>query len=88
MVVITVVFLALLTSPAYAERPEPEDNLGSLTSYAIHELDFDQGQHSSDPSGDGHGPDTDDEPRKGLANVVERGMLEETIALIAFLLGL
>jgi len=86
--VIMVVALGLLTVSAYAEPPEPEDNLGSLTSYAIHELDFDQGQHSSDPSGDGHGPGTADEPRDGLPNLVERGTLELTIELIADLLGL
>ena len=36
--------------------PAPSENLGALTNWAIHELDFDQGQHASDPSGDGHGP--------------------------------
>lgn len=88
MTVIMVVALGLSAGPAHAEPPDPEDNLGALTSYAIHELDFDQGQHSSDPSDDGHGPGTDDEPRAGLANLVERGVLQLTVELIAELLGL
>lgn len=87
IMVIMVVALALSAVPAYADPPEPTDNLGALTSYAISDLDFDQGEHSSDPSGDGQGPGTVDEPRAGLANVVERGNLELTIELILFLLG-
>jgi hypothetical protein len=51
-------------------------NWGKLTMEAITENDFDQGPHSSDPSGDGHGPGTADEPRKGLANVVYQGDLQ------------
>ncbi len=45
----------------------PDCNWGELTAYAINELDFDQGAHSSDPT------DGDDQPRVGLANVVEKG---------------
>jgi hypothetical protein len=55
-----------------------ENNLGELTKAAI-ENGFDQGGHSSDPSGDGHGPGTDDEPRSGLANVFDQGDLADTI---------
>ena len=44
---------------------------------------FPQGSHASDPSGDGHGPGTADEPRAGLANVVDQGDLEATCNLIA-----
>ena len=47
---------------------------------------FGQGPHSSDPSGDGHGPGTADEPRAGLANVVEMGNLQATCELIEGLL--
>ena len=64
----------------------PEFNWGKLTSYAILDLDFDQGAHASDPSGDGHGPGTVDEPRDGLANVVEKGDIFATCELIDDLL--
>ena len=43
---------------------------------------FAQGPHASDPSGDGFGPGTADEPRAGLANVVERGNLQLLCQLI------
>lgn len=87
--VVVVVALALFAGPSYAEKPEPDENLGALTNYAIHEVpDYDQGEHASDPSGDGHGPGTNDEPRAGLANVVERGVLQSTIDLLVSLLGL
>jgi len=60
-------------------------NWGQLTSGAVAD-GFPQGPHSSDPSGDGHGPGTADEPRVGLANVVERGNLNATCELISSLL--
>ena len=58
-----------------------ECNWGKLTMEAI-AGGFPQGPHSSDPSGDGHGPGTADEPRKGLANVVNRGDLQATCEFI------
>ncbi len=63
-----------------------ECNWGKLTMEAIHDedLDFDQGEHSSDPAGDG--PGGADQPRKGLGNVVEQGQLEYTCELIKNLL--
>ncbi len=64
----------------------PECNWGELTAAAI-AAGFDQGGHSSDPSGDGHGPGTLDEPRVGLANVVARGDMDATCALIDSLLN-
>jgi len=66
----------------------PECNWGEVTSDAIldPDLDFDQGPHASDPSGDGHGPGTVDEPRDGLANVVEDGNIFATCDLIDDLL--
>ena len=59
----------------------PECNWGELTSEAIAD-GFDQGQHASDPSGDGLGP----EDRVGLANVIEQGNLHATCEFIADLL--
>jgi hypothetical protein len=73
----------LAAAPAGAAKPTC--NWGTLTSTAIAD-GFPQGQHASDPSGDGHGPGTADEPRVGLANVVERGNLEASCELIASLL--
>ncbi len=64
-----------------------ECNWGKLTMEAIKDADFEQDPHSSDPSGDGHGLGTIDEPRKGLANVVEQGNLEYTCQLIEDLLS-
>ncbi|GGO77263.1 hypothetical protein GCM10011348_06380 [Marinobacterium nitratireducens] len=63
-----------------------ECNWGTLTMESILDLDFDQGGHSSDPSGDGHGPGTADEPRAGLANVLERGNLQATCEFIESML--
>ena len=60
-------------------------NWGELTSEAIAD-GFPQGAHSSDPSGDGHGPGTADEPRAGLGNVVEQGNMGATVDLIKSLL--
>lgn len=62
-----------------------ECNWGTLTMEAIRN-GFDQGMHASDPSGDGHGPGTVDEPRAGLANVVTQGDLEALCELIDSLL--
>jgi len=58
-----------------------ECNWGTLTMESI-QAGFEQGPHSADPSGDGHGPGTADEPRTGLANVVERGNLQALCELI------
>jgi hypothetical protein len=51
------------------------------------EEDFPQGPHSSDPSGDGHGPGTADEPRAGLANVINQGDLQALCEFIQDALG-
>jgi hypothetical protein len=72
-----------LAGPAAADPPEC--NWGQLTAEAI-AAGFPQGAHSSDPSGDGHGPGTADEPRVGLANVVNQGDLEALCELIGSLL--
>ena len=56
-------------------------NWGELTSQSIAD-GFDQGAHSSDPSGDGKGK----EDRVGLANVVERGNLQATFELLLSLM--
>jgi len=64
-----------------AQADPPECNWGELTAAAI-QSGFAQGPHSADPSGDGHGPGTNDEPRAGLANVVETGNLEATCVFI------
>jgi hypothetical protein len=68
-----------------AQAAKPSCNWGQLTAGAI-AGGFQQGPHSSDPSGDGHGPGTADEPRAGLANVVEKGNLQATCELIASVL--
>jgi len=72
-------------SAAPAAAAKPDCNWGRLTAESI-AAGFDQGGHSSDPSGDGHGPGTADEARAGLGNVVERGNLGATCGLIASLL--
>jgi hypothetical protein len=54
---------------------------GDLTKEAV-AGGFEQGPHSSDPSGDGHGPGTADESRAGLGNVVERGNMAATTEFI------
>ena len=64
-----------------ASADPPSCNWGSLTAGAI-AGGFGQGAHASDPSGDGHGPGTLDEPRAGLGNVVARGDLNATCELI------
>jgi hypothetical protein len=89
----TASLVALLTAPSLAlagnhdqaiGRQDP--NWGKATKDAISD-GFDQGGHSSDPSGDGHGPGTADEPRSGLANVVNQGDLGATLDLILSVLG-
>ncbi len=76
-------------SAAYADPPvttlSVECNWGTLTMTEI-QGGFPQGEHSADPSGDGHGPGTADEPRAGLANVLEPGNLEATCEFIESLL--
>lgn len=76
---------AILLSAGAVDAKKPTCNWGQLTSQAV-EAGFPQGEHSSDPSGDGHGPGTIDEPRAGLANVVGRGDLNATCELIDSLL--
>lgn len=73
----------LLGATAAAEPPSC--NWGELTASSI-AAGFGQGAHASDPSGDGHGPGTADEPRAGLANVAEQGNLQATCELIESLL--
>ena len=68
-----------------ASAGPPTCNWGQLTAESI-AAGFEQGSHSSDPSGDGHGPGTTDEPRVGLANVVAKGNLNATCELIESLL--
>ena len=63
-----------------------ECNWGLLTKMAI-EGGFPQGEHASDPSGDGKGKDDADQPRAGLANVVERGNLQALCEFIAGEIG-
>ncbi len=65
-----------------ASAGKPDCNWGKLTADSI-AAGFPQGPHASDPSGDGHGPGTADEPREGLANVVEDGNLQATCEFIA-----
>jgi hypothetical protein len=77
--------LSVSIPAAAAQQGPPSCNWGRLTAGAA-AAGFDQGGHASDPSGDGHGPGTADEPRSGLANVVERGDLDATCQLIASLL--
>ena len=83
---------AILATGGVASADKPSCNWGELTAGAIAD-GFPQGPHSSDPSGDGHGPGTADEPRAGLANVSyalfdgERGDLETTCVFIDSLLN-
>jgi len=79
----------IASSAAVADPPvttmSVECNWGKLTMESIQQ-GFEQGTHSSDPSADGHGPGTLDEPRAGLANVVMQGNLEALCMLIEDLL--
>jgi hypothetical protein len=77
--------LSIAATGGVASADQPDCNWGGLTAGAIG-AGFDQGDHSSDPSGDGHGPGTVDEPRAGLANVVAQGDLDATCDLIESLL--
>ncbi len=86
MIATTCAMLAL-AGFSMAGKPDPTSSIGALTAYAIHELNFDQGQHASDPSGDGVGRDGV-EDRVGLANVVEKGNVSATLGLLVFLLDL
>jgi hypothetical protein len=52
-------------------------NWGQLT-YENIANGFEQGPHASDPGGDGRGSNDNDNPRVGLANVVELGNLDAT----------
>jgi hypothetical protein len=80
---------ALTASSAYATPPinnlTLECNWGTLTMTAI-KGGFNQGEHSSDPSGDGRGRGDADQPRVGLANVMNQGDLEATCEFIEMLL--
>jgi hypothetical protein len=77
--------MILTAGIAAAAADAPTCNWGELTAESI-AAGFEQGPHSSDPSGDGHGPGTLDEPRAGLANVVAQGDLDATCVLIDSLL--
>ncbi len=83
----TTMALVGLCAISMAGRPAPDESIGALTAYVIQELDFDQGTHASDPSGDGLGRDGV-EDRVGLANVVEPGNISATLGLLVFLLDL
>lgn len=81
--------LFMFSSTVLADPPvtsmSVECNWGKLTMESI-QGGFPQGEHSSDPSGDGFGPGTLDEPRVGLANVIEQGNLQAVCMLIKDLL--
>ena len=76
-------------SIAYADPPvttvSVECNWGTLTMEQI-QGGFEHGPHSADPGNNGVGPDDPDQPRAGLANVLERGNLQETCEFIESLL--
>lgn len=80
-----------LASAAYAGNTKTtvavECNWGQLTMDQIINNDFPQGPHSADPSGDGVGPNDDDNPRAGLANVVNQGDLQALCEFIEDMLG-
>lgn len=89
--IIGIVVLGALVSGTVAvadsgkEPPGQRDtNWGETTRDAIGG-GFDQGGHASDPSGDGQGPGTADEPRSGLANAGgKRGDLSNTMDALGF----
>lgn len=84
----TLFTLVLVASSASAGPPNACDSVGQLTKWAIQDLEgWDQGQHSSDPSGDGHGQGTADEPRVGLPNILGKGNLTATLELLVALLN-
>ncbi len=76
--------LLLASVAAFAESgkeaPGKRDkNWGEVTRDSI-KGGFAQGAHASDPSDDGHGPGTADEPRAGLANAGgKKGDLSNTM---------
>jgi hypothetical protein len=80
--VAAVVILSFTSMAGVASAESPSCNWGELTSGAV-QAGFPQGPHSSDPSGDGHGTGTADEPRAGLGNVVSLGDLNATCELIS-----
>ena len=86
LILFSIVSLFLFVSATQAGPPVTklavDCNWGKLTMESIVGKGFDQGRHASDPSGDGHGPGTLDEPRAGLANVVNQGDLQALCALI------
>jgi hypothetical protein len=69
----------MASGPASAQ---PDCSWGELTRSVVP-----LGAHASDPSGDGKGPGDADQPRVGLANVVERGNLHATCEALAGLVG-
>ena len=77
---------AMADPPSDPDDAKPDCNWGALTAYAILDLDFDQGAHSADPSGDGSGQGDADSPRAGLPNLLGTGDLESTCFLIESLL--
>jgi hypothetical protein len=86
---VVAVYLVFVTS-SYADSPVTsmgvDCNWGKLTAASI-AGGFPQGPHSSDPSGDGHGPGSNDEPRAGLANVIDQGNLQALCLFISDALG-
>ncbi len=81
------VFASTVQADPPVQSMSVECNWGTLTMKAIQEDEtYNQGQHSADPTGDGHGPGTADEPRKGLANVVSPGNLQATCEFIESLM--
>jgi hypothetical protein len=91
--VILILMLFAFAVPALAqdntevvvERVAVECNWGRLTMESI-QGGFPQGPHSADPSGDGKGKGNADQPRAGLANVIEQGNLQLTCEFIQSLL--
>lgn len=82
----TIAFAATVAEAGSHKTPPGQrdgNNWGQATSGAI-AGGFPQGQHASDPSGDGHGPGTADEPRAGLPNVAPgaQGDLSATMDLL------
>ncbi|SDD97300.1 hypothetical protein [Ruegeria marina] len=76
-------FLVIASTVVAESGKEPpgqreDGSWGAVTSQEV-TGGFNQGEHASDPSGDGHGPTSSDEPRAGLANVVSSGDLSATM---------
>jgi hypothetical protein len=72
------ILVFMMASTGFAKQPvmsmSVDCNWGQLTMESTP-----LGEHSSDPSGDGLGP----EPRVGLANVIERGNLQALCELLS-----